>query len=95
MEEENRKTVAELTIYYKMQRLTSLIFDNQETADKFVAVIESMFNEKGKREYSFSGEIKTVYSGEVIVREIKDLADGKAKPEGTILEMIKVLDGLN
>ena len=90
-----RKTVAELTIYYKMQRLTSLIFDEPETADKFISVIESMFNEKGKKEYSFGREIKTVYTGEAIVREVKDLADGKAKPEGTILEMMKVLDGLN
>lgn len=90
-----RKTVAELTIYYKMQRLTSLIFDKPETADKFISVIESLFNEKEKKEYSFGREIKTVYTGEAIVREVKDLADGKAKPEGTILEMMKVLDGLN
>ncbi len=78
-----------------MQRLTSLIFDNQETADKFVSVIESLFNEKGKNEYSFSGAIKTVYSEEKIVQEVKDLADGKVKPEGTILEMMKIIDGLN
>ncbi|KAA6336195.1 hypothetical protein EZS27_015640 [termite gut metagenome] len=93
--ETTRKIVAELTIYYKMQRLTSLIFDNQETADKFVAVIESMFNEKGKKKYSFSGEIKTIYSGEAIVQEFKNWMDGKVKPEGTILDMIKVFDGLN
>jgi len=93
--ETTSKTVAELTIYYKKQRLTSLIFDESETADKFVAVIESLFNEKGKKEYSFSGEIKTVYSGEAIVQEVKDYADGKAKPKGTILEMMKAIDGLN
>lgn len=50
MENKNRKIVAELTIFYKMQRLTNLIFDEPETADKFVSVIESMFNEKGKKE---------------------------------------------
>jgi hypothetical protein len=93
--ESKGKTVAELTIYYKMQRLTSLIFDEPETADKFVSVIENMFNEKGKKEYSFGREIKTVYSGEAIVREVNDLADGKVKPKGTILDMMKILDGLN
>ena len=92
---ERRKTVAELTIYYKMQRLTSLIFDKQETADKFVESISSMFNEKGKSEYSFSGEIKTIYANDTIVQELKDWADGKVKPEGTILDLMKVLDGLN
>lgn len=89
------KTVAELTIYYKMQRLTSLIFDNQETADKFVTAIETMFNEKGINEFSFSGEIKTVYSGDSIIQEFKDWADGKIQPEGSVLGMMKVFDRLN
>lgn len=92
---DTRKTVAELTIFYKMQRLMSLIFDEPETADKFVSVIESMFSEKGKKEYSFGREMKTVYSGEAIVQEVEDFAEGRAKPQGTILEMMKVLDGLN
>lgn len=93
--DENRKTVAELTIYYKMQRLTSLLFDEPETAEKFLTVIESLFNEKGKKEYSFSGEIKTVYSGETVVHEFKDWMDGKIEPKGTILDLMKVIDGLN
>ena len=42
------KTVAELTIFYKHQRLTSLIFDTQETADKFVESIMHFFNKKRK-----------------------------------------------
>jgi len=41
-----------------------------------------MFNEKGKKEYSFGREIKTVYTAEAIVREVSDLADGRVKPEG-------------
>jgi hypothetical protein len=47
-----------------MQPLTSLIFDKQETFDKFMTALKCcMFNKKGKSEYSFSGEIKTVYLG--------------------------------
>ncbi|MBW8326925.1 MAG: hypothetical protein K0M50_19330 [Prolixibacteraceae bacterium] len=60
--EEKVKTVAELTIFYKKQRLASLIFDQQETADKFVESITHFFNEKGRKEFSFSGEIKNVYT---------------------------------
>ncbi len=60
------KTVAELTIFYKRQRLTSLIFDNQETADTFVDTLTSIFNQKGHDEFSFNGEIKTVYTSETI-----------------------------
>jgi ABC-type Fe3+-hydroxamate transport system substrate-binding protein len=93
MEEE--KTVAELTIFYKKQRLTSLIFDKQETADKFLEGITHFFNEKGKKKFSFSGEIKTVYTPESIVGQLHDYTEGNAKPKGTILEMMKIIDGLN
>ncbi|MDD4226891.1 MAG: hypothetical protein PHU98_10940 [Mariniphaga sp.] len=93
--ESTRTTVAELTIYYKKQRLTSLIFDKQETADKFIESITRFFNERGRKKFSFSGEIKTVYTPETIVGQINDYAEGNVKPKGSILEMMKVLDGLN
>jgi len=93
MEEE--KNVAELTIYYKKQRLSTLIFDKQETADKFVEGITRFFNEKGRKEFSFSGEIKTVYTPETIVGQLYDYTEGNVKPQGTILEMMKAIDGLN
>jgi len=93
--EENKKTVAELTVYYKKQRLISLIFDTQETADSFFEVLNEVFNKKGDKEYSFSGEIKTVYSGNSIIQELKDWEDGKIEPQGKLLEMIKILDRLN
>ncbi|MDR1181614.1 MAG: hypothetical protein LBL13_06530 [Bacteroidales bacterium] len=92
---EKERTVAELTIHYKRQRLTSLIFDTQETADKFVEAISALFNEKGKKLFSFSGEIKTVYTPETIVGQLYDYSEGNIKPKGTILDMMKVLDGLN
>lgn len=93
--EENKKTVAELTIYYKMQRLTSLLFDNQETADAFGETLNRSLNEKGKKEFSFKGEIKTIYSGDNIIQELGDWTDGKVEPKDTILDLIKILDGLN
>ncbi|ADF53744.1 MAG: hypothetical protein CMP12_09140 [Zunongwangia sp.] len=93
--EENKKTVAELIIYYKKQRLTSLIFDTQQTADKCCETLNMLFNKKGEKEFSFSGEIKTVYSGSSVVEEIKDWEDGKIEPRGTLFEMIKILDRLN
>lgn len=93
--EQNKKTVAELTIHYKRQRLMSLLFDTKETADAFVETLNKYFNEKGKKEFSFSGEIKTIYSGNVIVGELHDWMEGKIEPKGTILDLMKVLDGLN
>lgn len=93
--EENKKTVAGVTIHYKKQRLMSLIFDTRETADAVVEILSGHLNEKGKRAFSFSGEIKTVYSGKGIVDELHDWIEGKADPKGTILDLMKVLDGLN
>ncbi|WP_268223539.1 hypothetical protein [Sinomicrobium oceani] len=93
--EENIRTVAELTIYYKRQRLMSLIFDTKETADAFFETINGCLNEKGKKEYSFSGEIKTVYSGDSITNELNDWMDNKIEPKDTILDLIKILDRLN
>lgn len=92
---EKQKTVAELTIYYKKQRLSSLLFDTQETADKFVEAITHFLGEKGLRETSFKGEIRTIYMPENIIGELDDYAEGKIKPKGTILDMMKVIDGLN
>ncbi len=89
------KTVAELTVYYKRQRLTSLIFDNQETADTFVETMTSFFNKKGTDEFSFSGEIKTVYTPETITGELYSYVEGDISPEGWLLNMMKVIDGLN
>ncbi|SFB80836.1 hypothetical protein SAMN04487891_102454 [Flagellimonas taeanensis] len=93
--EENKRTVAEVTIHYKKQRLMSLIFDTKETADAVVEILSGHLNEKGKREFSFSGEIKTIYSGDVIVDELNDWMEGKIEPKGTILDLMKILDGLN
>jgi len=90
-----KRTVAELTVFYKRQRLTSLIFDNQETADKFVETMNSFFNQKGKDEFSFHGEIKTVYSPESLTGELRSYAEGDISPEGWMLNMMKVIDGLN
>lgn len=90
-----KKTVAELTIFYKRQRLTSLIFDNQETADTFVDTLTSIFNQKGHDEFSFNGEIKTVYTSETITGELHSYAEGDISPKGWILKMMKVIDGLN
>jgi hypothetical protein len=95
MDMEEERTVAELTVYYKHQRLTTLIFDTQETADKFVEAITHFFNEKGKQQFSFSGEIKTVYTPETIVGQLFDYVEGNIKPQGTVLDMMKVIDGLN
>ena len=93
--EQNQKTVAELTIHYKRQRLMSLLFDSTETADAVMEILNGHLNEKGKKEFSFSGEIKTVYSGKGVVDELNDWMDHKIEPNGTILDLIKVLDGLN
>jgi len=90
-----RETVAELTVYYKRQRLTSLIFDSQETADTFVETLTSFFNKKGDDEFSFSGEIKNVYTPETITGELHSYAEGDISPEGWILNMMKVIEGLN
>jgi hypothetical protein len=90
-----RETIAELTVYYKRQRLTSLIFDTQETADKFVETMTSFFNQKSKDEFSFSGEIKTIYTPETLTGELHSYVEGDISPEGWLLKMMKVIDGLN
>jgi hypothetical protein len=89
------KTVAELTVYFKNKPLTTLILDKQETGDKLVEVLTGMFNEKGKKEISFDGKIKTVYSEELIAQMSKDAADSKIKPTGTILDLIHVINKSN
>lgn len=91
----SKETVAELTIFYKRQRLTSLIFDNQETADKFVETMTRFFNQKGKDEFSFQGEIKTVYTPESLTGELRSFAEGDISPEGWFVKMMKVIDRLN
>lgn len=93
--ESSRETVAELTIYYKKQYLTTMLFDKPETADKFVAAIERVLNEKGKNMFTFDRHITAVYTGETIVQEFRDWVDGKLEPKGTILDLMKVIDGLN
>lgn len=92
---EEVKTVAELTIYYKHQRLTSLIFDTQETADTFLEALTSLASGKGKQEIRFSVEVRNVYTDESILQEIDDYRAGNVEPKGTILDMMKVIDGLN
>jgi hypothetical protein len=89
------KTVAELTVYYKHQLLTSLIFDTQETADIFVETLTSLFNKKGHDKFSFSGEIKTVYTPETITGELHSYVESDISPEGWLLKMMKVIDGVN
>lgn len=90
-----KETVAELTIFYKRQRLTSLIFNNKETADKFIETLTGIFSQKGKDEFSFHGEIKTVYTPESLTGELRSYAEGDITPEGWIMNMMKVIDGLN
>lgn len=93
MEEE--RTVAELTVYYKHQRLTSLLFDTQETADTFLEALTSLATGKGMKEIRFEIEVKNVYSDESILQEIDDYRMGNVEPKGTVLDMMKVIDGLN
>ncbi|SHE49823.1 hypothetical protein SAMN05444274_101522 [Mariniphaga anaerophila] len=90
-----KETVAELTIFYKRQRLTSLIFDDKETADIFVETLTNMFNQKGHDEFSFNGAIKTVYTPDTISDELLSYAEGNISPKGWIVKMMKVIDGLN
>lgn len=90
-----KETVAELTVFYKRQRLTSLIFNNQETANKFVETLTGFLNQKGKDEFSFKGDIRTVYTSETLTGEFRSYAEGDISPEGLILNMMKVIDGLN
>lgn len=77
-----RETVAELTIYYKRQRLSSLIFNHQKNADAFVETMTSFFNQKGKDEFSFSGEIKTAYTPETLTGELHSYVEGNIFPKG-------------
>lgn len=89
------QTVAELTVLYKGQPLTRLIFDKQETADNLVDVVTKLFNEKGHKEFSFEGQLKQVYTSEILVGELFDYLDGEAKPRGTLLDIMKAIDGFN
>ena len=89
------QTVAELTVLYKGQPLTRLIFDKQETADNVVKLITKLFNEKGRKEFSFKGELKQVYTPDGLFEELFDFLDGETKPKGTLLEMMQAIDGLN
>lgn len=94
---ENENTVAVLNIYYKENFLTSLVFKRREMADKLVAGLEQFFNEQGKKDFSFSGEIKTVYDSQTITEEIGGFLDGSIKPKGTIFEIMQLINkaGLN
>jgi hypothetical protein len=92
--DDKRTTVAQLTIYYKNRPLTNMIFDTPETADKMVEILKSLFTKQGAKDISFKGELKNVYTTELLAQEANDAADGKVKPTGTILDMMKLFGGL-
>lgn len=94
---ENENTVAVLNIYYKEKFLTSLVFKRREMADKLVDGMGQFLNEQGKKDFSFSGEIKTVYDTQTITEEIGGFLDGSIKPTGSIFEIMQLINkaGLN
>ena len=84
---ENENTVAVLTIYYKEKQLTNLVFKRREMADKFVDTLQQLLNEEGKKDFSFSGSITTVYDSQTLSEEL----GGTIKPKGTLSEIMQLI----
>ena len=94
---ENENTVAVLSIYYKEKLLTNLVFKKREMADKLVEGMQQLLNEQGKKDFSFSGAITTVYDSQTIGEELGGFLSGEIKPKGTLFEIMQLINksGLN
>lgn len=88
---ENENTVAVLTIYYKEKQLTNLVFKRREMADKFVDTLQELLNEEGKKDFSFSGSITTVYDSQTLNEELGGFLNGIIKPKGTLSEIMQLI----
>lgn len=88
---ENENTVAVLTIYYKEKQLTNLVFKRREMADKFVDTLQQLLNEEGKKDFSFSGSITTVYDSQTLSEELGGFLNGTIKPKGTLAEIMQLI----
>ena len=93
---ENENTVAVLTIYYKEKQLTNLVFKRREMADKFVDTLQQLLNEEGKKDFSFSGSITTVYDSQTLSEELGGFrtVQSSLKALSEIMQLIKVA-GMN
>ena len=87
---ENENTVAILTIYYKEKQLTNLVFKRREMVDKFVDTLQ-LLNEEGKKDFSFSGSITTVYDSQTLENELGGFLNGTIKPKGTLAEIMQLI----
>ena len=88
---ENENTVAVLTIYYKEKQLTNLVFKRREMADKFVDTLQQLLNEEGKKDFSFSGSITTVYDSQTLSEDLGGFLNGTIKPKGTLAEIMQLI----
>lgn len=88
---ENENTVAVLTIYYKEKHLTNIVFKRREMADTFVETLQQLLNEEGKKDFSFSGSITTVYDSQTLSDELGGFLNGTIKPKGTLSEIMQLI----
>ena len=73
--DEQTRTVAVVTFFYKGEYLSSLVFDNTETGDAAIATLQEIldFQEAG---LSFRCEIKPLYDAQSILREMDAWKEG-------------------
>ena len=91
--DEQTRTVAVVTFFYKEQYLSSLVFDDTETGDTVMATLQKIFDfwEAG---LSFRCEIKPLYDAQSILREMDAWKEGFVRPQGTILKLMRIIEAM-
>lgn len=93
--EDHSRTVASVTVYYRGEYLTGLVFDDTATADAFVGTMQQFLNHRGTADFTFRSEIKTVYDARTISDELCGTLDGTLRPQGTLMRIIRMIDRRN
>ena len=83
--DEQTRTVAVVTFFYKEQYLSSLVFDNTETGDTVMATLQKIFDFR-EAGLSFRCEIKP--------REMGAWKEGFVRPQGTILKLMRIIEAM-
>ena len=88
--DEQTRTVAVVTFFYKEQYLSSLVFDDTETGDTVMATLQKIldFREAG---LSFRCEL---YDAQSILREMDAWKEGFVRPQGTILKLMRIIEAM-
>lgn len=89
--ENNGKEVALVTVYYREEYMTSLVFSDTATADEFVGMIQRVFRHRGEVDLSFRSGIRTVYDARKIQDELSGTLDSTQRPQEILMRILRII----